>query len=206
MEHSCTYLPTRIYVDGYVVDFATGEIIAPDQFSSIYLDRSKPQQPLYLCRSVDDLRDFLDGIDLRKLPPLNTSTLIDARDHAHGVWRDTKIDCRITVPMMNTLVALRGLVKYGNIIMMTKADLAKGLGVLESNLMKKLAPLVNANLVRVFTSRHGIRTGEIKLLVNPRMVFRGYDSHRDQYVDWWYRGDTSDALYFNQPEYLLKVA
>jgi len=140
MEHSCTDLPTRIYVDGYVVDFATGEIIAPDQFKSICLDRSKPQQPLYLCRSVDDLHDFLDGVDLRKLPPLTTSTLIDARDHAHGVWRDTKLDCRITVPMMNTLVALRGLVKYGNVIMMTKADLAKGLGVLESNLMKNLRP------------------------------------------------------------------
>ena len=67
MEHSCTDLPTRIYVDGYVVDFATGEIIAPDQFKSICLDRSKPQQPLYLCRSVDDLHDFLDGVDLRKL-------------------------------------------------------------------------------------------------------------------------------------------
>jgi hypothetical protein len=199
-------LPTRIYVDSCVVDFVTGEIIAPDHYQSIYLDRSKPQPSLGTCRSVDDLQDFLEDVDLRKLPPMEVTTLADAQDYAHGVWRRTGLDCRITVPMMNTLVTLQGLVKYGNIIILTKAALAKALGVSESNLIKKLAPLRSANLVRVLTSRQGIRTGEIKLLVNPRLVFRGYDTHRDQYVKRWYTGDTSDALYCNQSEHLLKVA
>ncbi|MNT99089.1 hypothetical protein D3C72_2418460 [compost metagenome] len=54
--------------------------------------------------------------------------------------------------------------------------------------MKKLKVLEEANMLRVTTSRSGnIRTGEIKLAINPRLVFRGDDSTRRGYVEDWYR-------------------
>ena len=77
---------------------------------------------------------------------------------------------------------------YHNVIFMTQATLAKALGAAESNLMKKLKVLEEVNLLRVTTSRNGdIRTGEIKLAINPRLVFRGSDVARERYVSDWYR-------------------
>jgi len=47
-------------------------------------------------------------------------------------------------------------------------------------------------MVRVSTSRQGgIRTGEIKLTVNPRLIFRGDDANRDEYIKHWYRDWTT---------------
>ena len=71
---------------------------------------------------------------------------------------------------------------------MSQADLAKSLGVAESNLMKKLRVLTDSHMLRVSTSRNGsIRKREIKLSVNPRLVFRGDDHARDKYIETWYQ-------------------
>jgi hypothetical protein len=54
--------------------------------------------------------------------------------------------------------------------------------------MKKLGVLMNSNMIRVCTSRDGsIRKGEIKLTVNPRLIFRGDDYRRNRYIEEWYR-------------------
>lgn len=173
-------------IDGFQVDQETGEIYG-EYITNPYSVTADPLKPeLSKCRSVDDFRDFLEHVDLRTLPRFSRFDLIDAQDHALGQWKRTGVDCRITLPMMNTLCTLHGLVKYANIIVMTKAALAKVLGVAESNLTKKLSPLVNFKLLRVYTSRDGIRKGEIKLLVNPRLIFRGFDNVREAYVEGWY--------------------
>ena len=109
-------------------------------------------------------------------------------DFARGEWCRTGIDCRITLPQQRLLEKLHQLVVYRNVIFMTQADLANTLGSTESNLMKKLRVLEEANLLRVTTSRNGnIRKGEIKLAINPRLVFRGSDKTRELYVNDWYR-------------------
>lgn len=180
-------------INGFRVDQQTGEIYGEyviTQYAAI-TDPLKPE--LSKCRSVDDLDEFLKHVDLRTLPPFSKFSLIDAQDHAHGQWKRTGVDCRITLPMMNTLYILHGLVKYANIIVMTKAGLTKALGVAESNLTKKLSPLVNAKLLKVYTSRDDIRKGEIKLLINPRLIFRGFDNIREAYVEGWYLEEARDS-------------
>lgn len=180
-------------ISGFRVDKETGEVYG-EYVITQYAATTDPLKPeLSKCRSVDDLDEFLKHVDLRTLPPFSKFSLIDAQDHAHGQWKRTGVDCRITLPMMNTLCALHDLVKYANIIVMTKAGLAKALGVAESNLTKKLSPLVNAKLLRVYTSPDGIRKGEIKLLVNPRLIFRGFDNVREAYVEGWYLEEARDS-------------
>lgn len=176
-----------IHIDGLVVDTATGEILDYEGKPSVFSERPDYKPPLSECRSADDLEQHLKHVDRRKLPPHATHTLRDAQDQAHGVWRRTGMDCRITVPMMNTLSQLHELVLYRNMIIMTQADLASALSTTASNLMKKLSTLINSNMVRVSTSKHGdIRTGEIKLTINPRLIFRGDDAKRDKYMKHWY--------------------
>jgi hypothetical protein len=70
---------------------------------------------------------------------------------------------------------------------MTQADLARELETAESNLMKKLRILTVANMLRVRTSQDNIRTGEIVLVINPRLVFRGSDNTQARYILEWYR-------------------
>lgn len=180
-------------VDGLLISPTTGEIFGYDDKPSVFSERPDYQPELSRCRSADDLNAVLSHVDRRKLPQHTMHSLIDAQDQAHGVWRRTGVDCRITVPMMNTLSQLHELVLYRNMIIMTQADLAKALATSESNLMKRLSTLISGNMVRVSTSRYGgIRTGEIKLTINPRLIFRGDDCTREEYVKDWYLNPASD--------------
>lgn len=189
MEFDCPAFTATplIHADGLLIKPTTGEIVGYDDKPSVFSERPDYQPELSKCRSADDLNEVLSHVDRRKLPSHTLRSLSDAQDQAHGVWRRTGMDCRITVPMMHTLNKLHGLVQYRNIIIMSQADLAKALGTSESNLLKKLGTLISSNMVRVSTSRHGgIRTGEIKLTVNPRLIFRGDDHAREEYVKHWY--------------------
>ncbi|WP_085747816.1 hypothetical protein [Pseudomonas sp. R45(2017)] len=193
-------------INGFRVDQETGEIYGEyivNQYTAA-TDALKPE--LGKCRSVDDLHAFLKHVDLRTLPPFSKFPLVDAQDHAHGQWKRTGVDCRITLPMMNTLYTLHGLVRYANIIIMAKVDLAKALGVAESNLTKKLAPLVKAKLLKTYTSRDGIRKGETKLLVNPRLIFRGFDTVREVYVERWYLDEARESCLLHDLDSLAAAA
>ena len=192
MSHYCPAFTATpfIHVDGLLISSATGEIFGYDDKPSVFSEFRDQCPELSSCRSVDDLSAFLKHklIDLRKLPAHTLHSLIYAQDIAHGVWRREGVDCRITLPMMNTLRKLHGLVKYHGVIIISQADLANALNTTESNLMKKLNTLVDANMLRVHTSRGGdIRKGEIKLAINPRLIFRGPDKARDRYIAEWYR-------------------
>jgi hypothetical protein len=179
-----------IHVDGFVLNRDTGEIYGHDDKPSAYAGRIDYQPELSGCRSVDDLSVLLEHVDRRKLPEHTLHRLIDALNYAHGVWRNGGADCRITIPMMNTLTKLHELVLFRNVIIMSQAGLAKALSTSESNLTKKLKTLIDGNAVRVSTSRSGsgdIRKGEIKLTINPRLIFRGGDYTRNRYIDEWYR-------------------
>ncbi|EJN22039.1 hypothetical protein PMI36_03322 [Pseudomonas sp. GM79] len=172
-----------ITVDGLVVDKLTGEAVKPSVFST----PADYQPSLHDCRSVDDFARYLKFVDRRKLPAHTLHPLRDEVDYARGIWCRRGIDCRITLPQQRLLETLHQLVVYRNVIFMTQAALAKVLGVDESNLMKKLKVLVGADMLRISTSRNGnIRTGEVKLVINPRFVFRGGDFTRDRYVEDWY--------------------
>jgi hypothetical protein len=180
-------------VDGLLISPTTGEIFGYDDKPSVFSERPDYRPELSKCRSADDLNAVLSHVDRRKLPPHTLHSLIDAQDQAHGVWRRTGVDCRITVPMMNILSKLHQLVLYRNMIIMPQAELAKALGTTESNLMKKLGTLISSNMVRVSTSRHGgIRKGEIRLTINPRLIFRGDDHARERCVKSWYLNPASD--------------
>jgi len=175
----------HITVDGLIIDKHTGEVLGRP---SVFDGRIDYKPELRKCRSVDDLQDFLSHVDRRKLPTHERHSLYDEVDYAHGEWRRTGIDCRITTPQLRLLEKLHSLVLYGNVILLTQANLAKALGTVESNLMKKLRVLMDCNLVRAYTSRDGnIRKGEIKLSVNPRLIFRGDDYRRERYIRDWYR-------------------
>jgi hypothetical protein len=179
-----------IHVDGFVINRDTGEIYGHDDKPSAYTGRIDYQPELSGCRSVDDMNALLKHVDRRKLPEHTLHRLIDVQNYAHGVWRGGGVDCRITIPMMNTLTKLHELVLFRNVIIMSQADLAKALSTSESNLTKKLKTLIDSNAVRVSTSRSGsgdIRKGEIKLTINPRLIFRGGDYTRNGYIDEWYR-------------------
>lgn len=179
-------IPTKnlITVDVSVVDKLTGEIVKPSVFST----PAGYQPSLHDCRSVDDFDRYLKFVDRRKLPEHALHLLRDEVDYARGVWCRTGMDCRVTLPQQRLLERLHQLVVYRNVIFMTQATLASALGTAESNLMKKLKVLQEANLLRVTTSRNGnIRKGEIKLAINPRFIFRGGDYLRGEYVMDWYR-------------------
>lgn len=176
-----------IHVDGLVVDTTTGEILGYDGKPSVYATPHDYVPGITNFRSVDDLGRHLDFIDLRKLPPHTMHRLVNLQDYRQGLWHRTGLDCRITAPMMSLLRILHPLVKYRNIIIMTQTDLAKALGTVQSNLMKKLNILIGTNMMRVHTSRHGdMRNGEIKLIIHPELIFRGDDAKRDHAVNVWY--------------------
>ncbi|RON31316.1 hypothetical protein BK661_17805 [Pseudomonas frederiksbergensis] len=208
-EYPAFTATTLIHADGLVINRDTGEIYGYDCKPSAYQGRPDYPPELSRCRSVDDLSAFLKHVDRRKLPPHTLHSLIDAQDYAHGVWRRTDLDCRITLPMMNTLGKLHGLVQYHNVIIMTQADLAKSLGTAESNLMKKLQVLMDANMLRASTSRTGsddIRKGEIKLTINPRLIFRGDDYARERYAKDWYLNPIDKQAAFLATGYLAIAA
>lgn len=178
-----------LHVDGLLISSVTGEIYGYDDKPSAYAGRIDYQPELSGCRSVDDLSTLLTHVDRRKLPPHTLHRLIDAQDYAHGEWRRTGVDCRITSPMASTLNKLHKLVLFRNVIIMSQADLALSLGTVESNLTKKLKPLIDSNMVRVSTSRTGsgdIRKGELKLTINPRLIFWGDDYRQERYMEDWY--------------------
>lgn len=186
MSNMPPVIPSKnlITVDGFVVDKLTGEIVEPSVFSA----PADYRPSLHDCRSVDDFDRHLKFVDRRKLPAHTLHLLRNEVDYARGVWCRTGMDCRVTLPQQRLLERLHKLVMYRNVIFMTQAALAAELGTTESNLMKKLKVLEEANLLRVTTSRNGnIRKGEIKLAVNPRFVFRGDDYSREKYVMDWYR-------------------
>jgi hypothetical protein len=178
---------TLICVDGLIVDQCTGEIHGYDSKPSVFATTIKYQYELGKCRSVDDFHDHLSFVDRRKLPPHELHSLQDAINYAHGRWRRFGMDCRITLPQQRLLEKLHSLVLYRNVIFMTKANLASGLGTTESNLMKKLRILIDATMLRVRTSKNGIRTGEIVLTINPRLVFRGSNNAQERCIQEWYR-------------------
>lgn len=178
---------TLISVNGLIIDKLNGEIQGHDSKSSVYTGTIKYQDELGACRSVDDFQDHLSFVDRRKLPSHELHSLRDEVNYAHGEWRRTGLDCRITLPQQRLLEKLHGLVLYRNVIFMTQTDLAKKLGTVESNLMKKLRGLMDVNMLIVRTSRHHIRTGEIKLIINPRLIFRGADKAKARYILEWYR-------------------
>ncbi len=177
-----------LHVDGLLISSETGEIFGYDDKPSLFSEHPDHQPELSKCRSADDLSAFLKHVDRRKLPLHTPHSLIDAQDNAHGVWRSTGVDCRITRPMMSILRTLHGLVQFHNVIIMPQADLAKALNTAESNLMKKLNILADANMVRVSTSRKSdIRKGEIKIAINPRLIFRGDENAQERYIKDWYQ-------------------
>jgi len=175
-----------INIGGLIVDTLTGEILGHSEHSA-FSGTMNYQGELRVCRSVDDFEDYLSFVDRRKLPAHELHTLRDEVDHAHGIWRLKGHDCRITLPQQRLLEKLHGLVRYHNMIFMTKAGLARALGLAESNLMKKLRTLTDANMLIVRTSRNNIRAGEIKLTINPRLIFRGSDLAKERYIQYWYR-------------------
>lgn len=176
-----------ICVDGLIIDQNTGEIHGYDSKPSVLATTIKYQCELDKCRSVDDFFDHLSFVDRRKLPPHELHSLQDAINYAHGRWRRFGMDCRITLPQQRLLEKLHSLVLYRNVIFMTQANLATELGTAESNLMKKLRILINANMLKVRTSKNSIRTREIVLTINPRLVFRGSNNAQERYIQEWYR-------------------
>lgn len=180
-----------IHAEGLLVNRLTGEILGYDNKPSIYGEDFNYQPELSRCRSQDDLDKVLEHIDRRKLPPHTLHSLISVQDEAHGVWRRHGVDYRITAPMMKTLEKLHKLVLYRNVFIMPQSDLAKALDTSASNLMKKLNVLINANLLRASTSRAGIRKGEIKITINPTLIFRGSDAGRGYYIEKWYQDLTT---------------
>ncbi|WP_462402127.1 hypothetical protein [Pseudomonas sp. Marseille-QA0332] len=175
-------------INGLIIDASTGEIIGHNDTPSALVGPAEYKCELGKCRSIDDFEDHLSFVDRRKLPPHTLHSLRSEVDNAHGEWRRTGIDCRITIPQLRLLEQLHGLVLYRNIIIMSQVDLAKSLGVAESNLMKKLRLLTDSHMLRVSTSRDGsMRKREIKLSVNPRLIFRGDDYTRGEYIEYWYQ-------------------
>lgn len=175
-------------INGLVIYKSTGEILGHDDTPSVLSGPVKYKCELGKCRSIDDFEGHLSFVDRRKLPPHELHLLRSEVDEAHGEWRRTGLDCRITIPQLRLLEQLHKITLYRNIIITTQAELAKSLGTAESNLMKKLRVLTDSDKLRVWTSRNsGIRKGEIKLSVNPRLVFRGDDHARDKYIETWYQ-------------------
>ncbi|WP_339470844.1 replication/maintenance protein RepL [Pseudomonas capeferrum] len=186
-EPITTIRPTIFSINRLIIDTCTGEILGHDDKPSALTGPIKYQCEIGKCRSIDDFDTHLSFVDRRKLPPHGLHSLRDFADYAHGVWRRTGSDYRITGPQLRLLEQLHGLILYRNIIIMTQAGLAKCLGTSESNLMKKLRVLTDSNMLRVSTSRNGdIRQGEVKLSINPRLIFRGADYVQEKYMEAWY--------------------
>ncbi|AYF87515.1 hypothetical protein D6Z43_10285 [Pseudomonas sp. DY-1] len=189
--HDALVEKRAVIVGCFVVDNETGEIIGEyaQTLASHALSRPSPHRAPDEVLSVDEWEDYLrQHVDRRKLPPHTTHALYYVQDTALGEHFRKSGDYRVSKPMMMLLLQLHELVLYRNVIVMSQTDLSTHLAVAESNLSAKLAKLVEAGLLKVFTSRNGdMRKGEIKLLINPWLVFRGSDALRDNAVKTWYR-------------------
>lgn len=192
-----------ICIDGLSVDTESGEILGFDDKPSIQANQYDYKPALYY-RSVDGFNQYLKSyVDLRKLPP-RKSRLRQAESYAYYGWKDSNklIDCRITAPMMKVLKILELAIKYRNILVTTQVDLAKLLGVTPANVMTKLKPLVGRGLIRIRTSLHGVREGEVILTVNPDLIFRGDDSAQGCHWERWYEdaatGNPNSATQMNK--------
>lgn len=200
--------PTCV-VDGFIVNTQTGEILASyepmpaaEQIRYKYIFRS-PDEML----SVDEWAGYMTTfVDRRKLPPFSNAKLYSEQDAALGVQFRQGVDCRISKPMMTLLLKLQDLVMYRNVILLTQAELACHLDVTKQNLLKTLSKLECRGMLRVYTSRDGVRKGEIKLLLNPRVVFRGYDTSRDAAIDTWYKPNFNTVSHMFFEKIMQKVA
>ncbi|TCP77766.1 hypothetical protein EC849_103335 [Pseudomonas putida] len=181
----------RSYIDGFVVDTTTGEILGHDDASSLYAGQDDYKRSLADCRSIDDFDEHLEHVDLRKLPPRDKALLDTMQAQADWVWKSSNktIDGRITAPVMKTLKVLERAIVYRNMLVVTQAELATMLGVHVDDLMRKLKPLRDRGLVRIRTARDGVRKGEVILTVNPRFVFRGEDWIKNSYATAWCKPD-----------------
>ena len=212
MQHAfASNLSDLITVEGLIVSKITGEIHGHDGKPSIFSTSASVQPSLSDCRSIDDFALHLKFVDRRKLPAHTSHQLLNEVDSARGEWCRTGVDCRITLPQQRLLEKLHQLVIYRNAIFMTQIDLAKALNVDESNLMKKLKVLEGTSMLRISTSRNGkIRSGEVKLTINPRLIFRGNDSARGRYITDWYKPvsylHTGSLCPFEMDESLAAVA
>jgi len=181
-----------MHVDGLAVDPITGEIIGIDDKPSVLTERIEYQQPLSACRSINDYDDHLDDVDLRTLPPRNKALLDTMQAEADWIWKHSNkaVDCRITSPVMKILKVLEKVIRYRNILVTTQVNLAKLLSVSTDDIMRKLKPLSDKGLIRIRTSKDGMRKGEVAICVNPRFLFRGDDWVKKHYVTEWYKPKT----------------
>lgn len=209
--HTALIEQLAVVVDDFVVNKETGEIMGEYIRTPATYTQSRPLQhraPDEVL-SVDEWEAYIsEHVDRRKLPANTTHALYDAQDMALGVRFRNGASYLISKPMMTLLLRLHELVRYRNVIVASITSISKHLGVAESNLSAKLAKLVEAKLIKVFTSRNGgMRMGEIKILIQPKLMFRGSDSLKDSAINSWYRDQIHiDSQSTGEPAAPSKVA
>ncbi|MBG23702.1 MAG: hypothetical protein CMF22_10300 [Idiomarinaceae bacterium] len=176
-----------------IIDEETGEIY---DYEVVKYEHAEEAQPLlFLCdvKSMDDMDDFMKVmVDRRKIRGSNTDDLLRFFE---GCLSNEILDKEffhaeetMTTTQYRILRTLCDMVQYRNVFITTQEELCRRLGCVQNNLKRKLRQV--EPYINTYTSRDGIRRGEIKVEVNPKFVYicemGYYDMSRNKAIDEWF--------------------
>lgn len=168
------------------VDFSTGELLnLSGEPSEPAYDTVKYKHPEHFTKddeerlqltsiapqsftSVDQLNEFMSGVDRRRLVKYDATKALFYQDS--GEARLNRKRQKFKKSQYRLLNKLTHNLQYRNIIIGTREDVAKMLGVSKQNLTRTLDNL--GGLVRVYTEKDSMRRSEIKILVSPAYGFK----------------------------------
>ena len=158
----------------YSVNKQTGEILGVYEYAPM-TQITQEDKDYYKYSSVspvsathkDQVDDYVKHcIDKRKLVTFNNTN--NLHDMACGIGVRNKIKSVFTLPQYKTMNKLIKNLALHNIVIGSKAEIAKILGCEQKNILRTLKPV--SNLVRIQTE--GMAKGQMKILVHPAYGYK----------------------------------
>lgn len=182
----------------YKVNKQTGEILGVYEYAPM-TPISQEEKDYYKYTSIspmsathkDQVEDYIKFcVDKRKLVTFNNTN--NLHDMACGIGVRNKIKSVFTLPQYKTMNKLIKNLTLLNVVIGSKAEIAKILGCEQKNILRTLKPV--ASLVRVVTD--GMAKGQMKILVHPAYGYKHQsdiiNASRNACVRDWVRTEQYD--------------
>lgn len=144
-----------------------------------------------LCMSKDSMEEWVEGwIGNSKLYRKNT--VKEYHDMMCGEWvRNPKNTLHWSLSEYSILQSLASIVYYRSMIIIRVQELCSLLSCRDNHLQRKLTPLVKKGMLRLTSSKDGMKNGEIKIHMNPTLVwvheYQYFSMTREEAIKSWYR-------------------
>lgn len=161
-------------IDGYEVNTITGEIIGKYEVQDV-TPVTQEEKDYYKYTSIspvkaqnkDQVEDYISAcVDKRKLVVFNNTKELHNMSCGESNRNNSKM--MFTLPQYKTMNKLIKGLQIANVIVDTKANIAKLLGCTQGNIKRTLAPV--SSLVVVETE--GVQKGFMRILIHPAYGYK----------------------------------